>query len=112
MVMPPRPHEVPRLYEKRLGFIARNLVIYDRYVGGGEPLTDKGVVVDFVMPNSPASRGRLSQGDLVTSVGGKTVPDVSTLKSVLAGLAAAKAKETTVIVKRQGRVQGLSLKLQ
>jgi len=44
-----------------------------------------GALVSGVIPNSPAAQAGLAQGDLITSVGGKSVSSADTLTTLMAG---------------------------
>jgi serine protease Do len=71
-------------------------------------LKDKsGVVVSKVMPNSPAQKAGLQDGDILTDVGGKEVKDPRSLQRAVAGLAIGKKVELGVF--RDGQRKTLSL---
>ncbi|GAH86861.1 unnamed protein product [marine sediment metagenome] len=45
------------------------------------------MLTTLVAPNSPAARGELRPGDLITRVGDRPTPSVEALRDVLKGLA-------------------------
>jgi S1-C subfamily serine protease len=70
-----------------LGIAVRNLVPFDRYANRPTPLLIHCVLATLVAPNSPAARGELRPGDLITRVGDKPTPSVEALRNVLKALA-------------------------
>ena len=109
--MPTEQHQAPRHYDAKLGFIARDIVLFDRHVGRSAPLLEKGVVVLSVLVNSVAHLGKLAGGDLITAIDRKPVPDVAALKKVLEELIKGAKREITFVVLRQGQPQALTLRL-
>ncbi|HYT87462.1 MAG TPA: Do family serine endopeptidase [Gemmataceae bacterium] len=66
-----------------------------------------GVVVGEVFENSPAAKAGLKAGDIITSLGGKTVKDGRSLQTTVAGLPLKKAVELTVV--RDGKTEHLQV---
>ena len=85
--LPLRPYQAARYYHVGLGIAARDFVPFDRYVNRPTPLLIHCVLALLVAPNSPAARGELRPGDLITRVGDKPTPSVEALRNVLKGLA-------------------------
>lgn len=108
--MPVMPHEAKRHYDTRIGIIARDLVFWDRHAGSGESLKEKGVFITSVRRDSPAARGKLRPGDLLTEVNKTSVPSVAVLRGALEALAkAAPNKPINFIIQRSGELQSLSI---
>jgi serine protease Do len=58
---------------------------------------DKGVVVGDVMDGSPAAKGGMQPGDIITKIRGKEVKDGRQLQTIVAGLPLKKAVDVTVL---------------
>jgi len=81
---PPGPTEMPRYYDKKLGFFGRDLTRFEIETQTGTP--KRGVVVLGVGSKSPAAAGRMTTGDLITHVNTREVRNVAELRAMLAGL--------------------------
>ncbi|HYK60659.1 MAG TPA: DegQ family serine endoprotease [Bryobacteraceae bacterium] len=68
-----------------------------------------GALVGEVTPNSPAARGGLKQGDIITQVNGQPVSDANQLR-LKVGMMAPDAN-VTLKVMRDGRMQDVTVKL-
>jgi serine protease Do len=104
--MPPRPYEMPRYYNKTLGFGGRDLSIFDKY-SGGAMLTERGALVMLVRNQSPAANGNLQPNDLITTVNDKPTPTVDTLDTALKSADPNATLKVTVF--RAGRPQQLTI---
>jgi serine protease Do len=68
---------------------------------------DTGVVVGSVFADTPAARGGLKAGDIITKVAGKTITDSNKLQGLVMGLPL--GKETPVEILRDGKQQTLNV---
>lgn len=106
--MPTRPSEVARYYNKPLGIVARDLVVWDRYFGRDKPLMEKGAIVTMVRRDSPAATGQIRPGDLITAVNDVAAPSAAAVGSILDALAkAGSTKPINFIVKRGDKPESL-----
>jgi len=71
---------------------------------------DTCVVVGEVFDGSPAAKAGLQPGDIITSLGGKTVTDGRVLQTVVAGLPLRKAVDVTVL--RDGKTRVLPVTIE
>jgi serine protease Do len=71
---------------------------------------DAGVVVGDVFDNSPAGKGGIQPGDIITSIGGKAVKDGRQLQTVVAGLPLRKPVDITVL--RDGKSKVLPVTIE
>lgn len=109
--MPTRPHLAARYYDTKLGFVARDVVLVDRYLGRSEPLRENGVVVLMVLKNSPIAMGKVLPGDLITVVDKEPVPNVTALEQVLSQIAKSNKTEAPFVVIRKGEPEVMTVKL-
>ncbi len=100
--LPVQMHLAKRHYNKKFGFAARDLVVYDRYADESEPLKAEGVVVLYMLRSSPLDAPLraidVQPPVLITQVDGRRVPDVDTLAKVLADVLAGGKKEVDFVV--------------
>lgn len=80
--MPMTPSEAPKLLQQELEFALREKVPFDTIKSDAYAKTP-GLIVLAVGNNSPASRGRLRQGDLVTAIDGKIVSTVAAAETAI-----------------------------
>jgi serine protease Do len=71
---------------------------------------DAGVVVGQVFDNTPASKGNLQAGDIITRIDGKTIKDGAALQRIVATLPINKAADVEVI--RDGKTQTLQVTIE
>jgi serine protease Do len=69
----------------------------------------KGVLVGDVTPDSPADKGGMKQGDIITAYNGKPVENAHQLRSAVAETAP--GTETKIEVFREGKARTLTIKL-
>jgi S1-C subfamily serine protease len=81
--IPTRPTDMPRYYDKALGFAARDVTEPERY-SRTKPVLDKGVVLMFVVQDGPMAKADLRPGEFVIAVNDKGVDSVTALKAELA----------------------------
>lgn len=109
--MPTRPHLAARYYDIKLGFVARDLVLVDRYLGRSEPLRENGVVVLMVRKNLAIALGKVLPGDLIIAVDKEQVPNVAALEQVLGKIAKSNKTEVPFVVLRKGKPEVMTVKL-
>jgi len=109
--MPMRPHLAARYYDTKLGFVARDVVLVDRYLGRSEPLRENGVVVLMVRKNLPIALGKVLPGDLIIAVDKEQVPNVAALEQVLGKIAKSNKMEAPFVVLRKGKPEVMTVKL-
>lgn len=69
--------------------------------------TEKGALVSDVTPGSPAEKGGIRSGDIITSFDGKTIKEMNDLPRLVAATAAGKSVPVQVI--REGKEESLML---
>ena len=105
---PPLAREMKRYEDEDFGFRVRDLADADRR----DPRLDRdvtGVLVDSVANGSWASLGRLSAGDVIQSIDGRTVANVEDLAARLEEIRAARPSSVVVFVRRAGKSLFLEL---
>ncbi len=106
---PPLAREMKRYEDEDFGFRARDLADADRR----DPRLDgstSGVVVDGVTSGSWASLGRLTTGDVIMSIDGRTIGNVEDLAGRFKEIRSARPSSVVVFVRRG--VRSLFLDLQ
>ena len=106
---PPLAREMKRYEDEDFGFRARDLADADRR----DPRLDgsiSGVLVDGVTNGSWASLGRLTSGDVIMSIDGRTIANVDDLAARLREIRSARPSSVVVFVRRG--VKSLFLDLQ
>jgi Do/DeqQ family serine protease len=68
---------------------------------------EKGILINNVVPNSPADRGGLRGGDIVTAFGGKPVAGLKEFQKMIAG--AAPGSRVSLDILRGGRRAGVTV---
>jgi serine protease Do len=71
---------------------------------------DGGVLVSQVFDKGPASKAGITEGDVITSLGGKPVHDIRTLQNAVANLPL--NKPTTVAVVRDGKSSNMTVTIE
>ena len=74
---------------------------------GGGLSTERGIMVADVAPDSPAARGGLRRGDVITAVDGTPVDDPGRFRNLIAGVRPGTTVKLTVV--RDGREQTLDV---
>src|SRR5262249_2310821 len=69
-----------------------------------------GVVVNRILPNGPAGKAGMKEGDVVTAIDGKEVKDGRELQQIAAGLPVSKAVQMNVL--RDGKKEALSVTIE
>jgi len=111
-VRPDGPTEVPRFASRRLGMLARDKSVLDPILSTSPALKAKGVIVATVGRDSPAVKGDLQRGDVITSIDAQPVQSVATLRTLLKNiLADGKEKKIAVMVQRKSESVPLILKV-
>ena len=109
---PDGPTEVPRYASRRIGMLARDKSIIDPFLSTSPALKAKGVIVATVGRDSPAVKGDLQRGDVITSIDAQPVQSVATLRKLLTNiLADGKEKKIAVMVQRKSESVPLIIKV-
>jgi len=109
---PDGPTEVPRYASRRLGMLARDKSIMDPFISTNPALKAKGVIVATVGRDSPAVKGDLQRGDVITSIDAQPVQNVATMRKLLTNLLAdGKEKKIAVMVQRKSESVPLIIKV-
>lgn len=109
---PEGPNEVPRYANVRVGLYARDKALIDPYISPGKAMETDGVIVLNVARDTPAIKGDLQRGDVITEIGDQPVRTVATLKTLLTTVIK-DDKDTTLIIKvqRQDESKTLTIKV-
>ncbi len=83
VAMPTRPNEAKRHFERSLGFVAREKVVFDKYSASEAVAKTDGLIVLFVARQSPAALDGLRPGDVIKAVNSVPVDSTSTLEKIL-----------------------------
>ena len=75
-------------------------------------MSNHGVIVSMVEPNSPASRGGLAQGDVIMGINGREVEDFEDVKNIIDGLDLKRGDTLQFRVFRNRRYLNLSIQLE
>ncbi len=86
--MPERPDEAPRYVSRPLGFAIRDKVMLDEYTIQGQAARTPGVVAILVGENSPAARGGLQRGDVITGINDKAISSVDAAGQIISAAVA------------------------
>jgi serine protease Do len=92
----------------RRGYLG--LQVRDLLPAQAAELKQAGVVVTEVYDNTPASRSGLKPGDVITTFGGRPVPDTKTLQNTVVNLPLKKAVQVQVL--RNGKAMTLSVTIE
>jgi len=109
---PEGPTEVARYASRRMGVLVRDKAAIDQYVSINPAMKTDGVLVVNVGRDSPAIKGDLQRGDVITNINGQPVRSVSTLRRMLANVLG-DGKEATLSIKvqRQDESKTLTVKV-
>ncbi|WP_287128967.1 HhoA/HhoB/HtrA family serine endopeptidase [Candidatus Cyanaurora vandensis] len=72
------------------------------------PTTDKGVLVQRVVPDSPAAKGGVKKGDVITAVDGKPVTDARSVQDAVGNRKVGDPVEFTIL--RDNKTQKIAIK--
>ena len=111
-VMPDAPTEVLRYGNRRVGVLTRDKAAIDPHLSIDPALKVDGVIVVSVTRDSPAVKGDLQDGDVITSVDAQPVRSVATIRALFKNiLADGKEKTITVVVRRKDESKTLTIKV-
>jgi len=105
---PEEPTEVARYADIRVGLFTRDKATIDPYISTNPGMETDGVVVVNVAKGSPAIKGDLQRGDVITEVDAQPVRTVATLKTLLTNVVK-DDKETTLTIKVQRQDKSMTL---
>lgn len=108
---PKLPAEAERYVSRELGFIVREKVMLDRYLGDSPTAEVPGLVVLQVGERTVAARDGLQNGDLITQVNSTDVTTVSRLREVLDGaMRTSPGEPISFIVRRGNQAQRIEVR--
>ena len=109
---PEGPTEVARYANRRMGMLARDKAAVDPYISINPAMKSEGVLVVNVGRDSPAIKGDLQRGDVITSVNAQPVRSVSTLRRMLTNVLGEDKEATiSITVQRQDESKTLTIKV-
>ena len=73
---PALPSQAKRSYNAKIGMLVREKVMLDRYLGSDPSAGNAGLIILAVGKKSPADKGGMKQGDLLTMINGRPVQTV------------------------------------
>jgi S1-C subfamily serine protease len=88
-------------YFDEIGLTAREYIMSDALQRREDHRSLRGVVVNFIRPNSPAAEGDLAPGDLITEIGGASVGDFTEAVAAIDSALADEALEEVVFLVRR-----------
>lgn len=94
---PRRQHELPRFWTEDLAFSTRDITFDDAYARK-QPADLKGVVVAMTKREGAAAAAGLESGDIITTLNGQPVTDLSQFEPAYQGLRKEKPGEPIVLV--------------
>jgi serine protease Do len=105
--------EADRHYFERLGFTVREFLYGDGVARRVKRADQRGVIVDFVKPNSPAAMSGLQPDDWIREIDGREVKTYADAVAVLAAIAADKTRmDFMLLTSRDGETAVRRVKLQ
>lgn len=94
----------------RRGYLGVQIKELDAEVGARLGVNGKGVVVGTVFDGSPAAKGGLQAGDVITGVAGKPIKDAHDLQTTIAALPLGKPSDVNVV--RDGKATALKVTIE
>ncbi len=89
-----------------IGITGNNAQLYAR-MSKQELPTDKGVVINQVMPHSPAEKAQLKPGDIITAIDGQEIDSMNSLKTQLLHFEI--GDQATLTILRDGQEQSVEI---
>jgi len=109
---PKRPEQAPRYIDLAIGIRLREKVELDQYLDKSATARVPGLVVMSVGTNSPADKGGLKPGDLLTSIAGQPVRTVEVYKQLIAEQRTSTVTNSIdVLVRRGDQDKAISIRL-
>jgi len=105
---PKPPREMARYTDVNFEFVARDLAESDRD-GRKVPVSTRGVFVDNVSRGGWADLAQLNAGDIILSVDGRAVANVSELEAIMKEIAARRPARVILHVRREVRTRFVDL---
>lgn len=104
--------EAERRYFPRLGITLRESVLFDLISRRLEGSTERGVVANFVKPNTPAASAGLQAGDLILEVDGQRTDDYARAIEHMAAIENDQARsEFVMLISRGAETQVIRVRL-
>lgn len=111
-VQPTTLKEARRQYFPDLAVGLREFVMFDRISRRMVETDEKGVITNFVKPNSPASTAGLRAGDLIQEIDGETIDDYDQAIEVMTAIEGDAARtEFVLLVNRNGETSVIRVRL-
>lgn len=108
---PTRMKESKRQYFEEIGATLREYIVLDSIQRREDHRLLRGVVVNFIRPNSPAASGELKPGDWIQEIDGQPVGDYEEgLERMKAALANEETDEIVLLVQRSNETSVLRIR--
>ncbi len=112
-VQPPTVREARREYFSKIGFTAREFLLFDGMARRVGPEPERGLVVQFVRPNSPADSSGLRIGDWIQEVDGTPVSEYAEAIPLLKNAEESEGRrEVVLLVNRQNETSVIRVRMQ
>ena len=108
--MPKSPLQAERFFSRDFGLSVRERVMLDNYMEDSPVAKVPGLIVNFVIQNSPAHRGLVRRGDVIVAIDGKDIRTVDEFKTTIeAAMKDANVDQIKMDVMRGDRKESLTL---
>lgn len=111
-VQPTSLREARREYLRRIGLTAREFLLFDGMARQVGPETERGLIVQFVRPNSPADTAEVRAGDWIREIDGTEIGSYEEAVQLLADVEADEGRrEVVLLVDRQNDTSVVRVRL-
>lgn len=111
-VQPKTLREAKQEYFSKIGFTVREFLVFDGVARRVGPETDRGLIVQFVRPNSPADGAGLSTGDWIQEVDGIAISSFDEAAELIAEAENEERRETVFLISRDNETSVIRVRLQ